>query len=880
MAVEPTATYRLQLHSGFGFNEAAAIAEYLASLGISHVYTSPYLQAAEGSTHGYDVVDPSRVNEEIGGEAGFKSFCDAVRAAGLSQMIDIVPNHMNVTDRRNRWWWDVLENGRLSPYADFFEIEWEAPGIPRPDRILLPVLGDHYGRVLESGELALEREGASFTVCHHEQSFPVAPSSLAPLLSSAADAVDSGLLAFLADACMRLNAWREEDAERRGRHKTALFALLGRLFGEEPAVAAALDAEIRLYNDNPDKLDSLLVAQNYRLALWRTAHHELGYRRFFAVSELAGVRVENEQVFNAVHALPIAWVRDGTVNALRVDHVDGLRDPAKYLDRLRDACPGTWIVAEKILEPGETLPPDWPIAGTTGYEFLNLAQGLFIDARAEPFLTDWYAEFTGERVDFPALVRECKRLVLRDLLGSEVRRLAELFARVSERHRRHRDYTVHELREALTEMADCFPVYRSYVRALEGVVSEKDARYIVSARDAALHARPDLDPELFKFLADVLSLKVRGEQEDELAMRFQQLTGPAMAKGVEDTAFYRFNRLVALNEVGGDPSHFGTTIDEFHAACAGEMARRPHALLATSTHDTKRSEDVRARLALLSEMPEEWAQACERWSRHNEPRRADGVPDRNTEYLLYQSLVGAWPVPRERVVAYMEKAAREAKALTSWARPDEEYERRLREFIDALLDDAAFCDDVKRFIAPLVAPGRVNSLAQTLLKLTAPGVPDIYQGCELWDFSFVDPDNRRPVDFEARKELLASLDGATPEYVLEREDTGLPKLWVIRQALRLRRERPAAFGAEGGYAAIHARGAKADHAVAFMRGEDVAVLIPRLVLGIRGGWCDTAISLPAGAWRNVLTGDTVDGGELPVADMLARFPVALLARED
>jgi len=561
---------------------------------------------------------------------------------------------------------------------------------------------------------------------------------------------------------------------------------------------------------------------------------------------------------------------------VRVDHADGLRDPEEYFDRVHAACPAAWVVAEKILQPGERLRESWRVAGTTGYDFIFRVSNLFVDPTGEAPLTELYGRFTGEPTDVAAVVAEKKRLILRDVLGSDVNRLTDLFVNICERHRRHRDYTRHELHEAVREFIACVPVYRTYVRAEAGVITDEDARIITAAIDAARTNRPDLDGELFDFCRDILLLRVRGRLESELVMRVQQLTGPVMAKGVEDTAFYCFNRLVSLNEVGGEPGQFGLPVEPFHEACVDAQAHWPRSLLASSTHDTKRSEDVRARIHLLSEIPERWREAVTRWAAWNERHRRDDVPDKNAEYLLYQTLVGAWPCATERAVAYMEKAAREAKVRTSWTDPNPVYDAGLRAFVERVMGDAQFTADLRAFVEPLVEPGRITSLAQTLIKLTAPGVPDFYQGTELWDLSLVDPDNRRPVDYERRRRLLAEVATLTPEEMWRRIDEGIPKLWVIRQGLGARQR--GLCGPEDSYRGIVPRGGKAEHIVAFARGERVVTVVPRLTIKLGGGWGDTTIELPEGRWQDALTGERVDGGEVPVGRLLSRFPVALLTR--
>jgi (1->4)-alpha-D-glucan 1-alpha-D-glucosylmutase len=873
------ATYRVQLHAGFDFAAAASIADYLAALGISHLYCSPYLQAAKGSTHGYDIVDPRAVNRELGGAPGHARLSQALQSAGLGQVLDIVPNHMAIS-ADNPWWWDVLENGPASRYASYFDVDWDPPEARLRNVVLLPVLADHYGRVLERGDLRVSRDGVAFTIRYQDHVFPVSPQSLDILLATAAERTGSEALAFIADALSELPSPRATDhasVERRHRHKSILYESLARRFAEQPDIAKAVDAVVADVNASVDLLDSLLERQNFRLAHWRAAARDLGYRRFFDINGLVGLRVEHEHVFRDTHRLVLAWLADGTLDGLRIDHPDGLRDPEAYLDRLRAAGPEAWIIVEKILEPGEALRDSWPVDGTTGYDFLNRVGGLFVDPDGEKALTELYAEFTGESTDWAEVARAKKHQVMRETMGSDLNRLTALFLEICERRRRYRDYTRHELHEALRDTLACFPVYRTYVRPEPDAVDEDDARRIVEATETARAHRPDLDGELFEFLRDLLRRRLVGDLETELAMRFQQLSGPVMAKGVEDTAFYSFNRLGSLNEVGGDPSRFGVGVEEFHQACEEAQELWPRAMLATSTHDTKRSEDVRARLDLLSEMPERWGEAVRRWAALNARHHRGEWPDRNAEYLFYQTLVGAWPIDTDRMVAYMTKASREAKAYTSWTSPNDTYDAALRAFVEGAMADLTFTVDVEAFVAPLIAVGRVNSLAQTLLKLTGPGIPDIYQGTELWDLSLVDPDNRRPVDYALRRRLLAALDRATPEAIMARSDEGLPKLWVIRQALQLRRLRPALFGADGAYRPLAAIGARSGHVVAFARGEGAITLVPRLVMRLEGTWMNTTLELPAGRWRNTLAGDVVQG-VVRIADLLARFPVALLSR--
>ena len=887
----PGATYRVQLHAGFDFDAAAAIVPYLAGLGITHLYCSPYLQAAPGSTHGYDVVDHGRVNEELGGREGLERLHEALGAHGLGQVLDIVPNHMAITGRENRLWWDVLEDGPASLYAPFFDVDWDPPEEKLRNTVLLAILGDHYGRVLEAGGLRVARDPDGFVVRYYDNEAPVAPRTLATPLAAAAREIDSTELAEIAEGLGLLPA--PEDADRFGaaeRHRTkeALREALLSLLARSPAAASAVDRALERLNGDVEALDAVLERQSYRLAFWRTAGRELDYRRFFDVTGLIGLRAEDEAVFAHTHRLVLDLVADGVVDGLRIDHPDGLRDPEGYLTRLAEAAPDAWIVAEKILEPGERLPSSWPVAGTTGYDFLNLAGGVLVDPGGEDACTSVYAGLTGGATDWEEVMRDKKLLVTQEVLAADLNRLTALFVRVCEAHRRHRDYTRHELREALRETAAAFPVYRSYVRPGRPP-TEDDVAHVDAAVEDVRRRRPDLDPELPGFLGDLLLLRVPGTAETELAVRFQQFSAPVMAKGVEDTAFYTYARLVALNEVGGSPGRFGVRPEEFHAACADAAERHPTAMLAGSTHDTKRSEDVRARLALLSEQPGHWRQSVERLRALAAPHRTDGLPDRNAQYLLFQTLAGAWPLDAARAVAYMEKASKEAKEHTSWIDPVPTYDEALRRFVEGVLGDARFVAELEAIVAPLVAPGRVNSLAQLLLRLTAPGVPDVYQGTELWDLSLVDPDNRRPVDYERRRALLAEsarLDASAAWR--DHADDGLPKLLVLREALALRAARPAAFGPEAGYLALPAVGPAGDHVLAFARGVGagragaVVAVVPRLPLRLEaaGGWRETSLPLPPGCFRDVLTGTVHAGPEVRLVDLLGGFPVALLAQED
>jgi (1->4)-alpha-D-glucan 1-alpha-D-glucosylmutase len=876
------ATYRVQLHAGFTFDDAAAIADYLSALGASHLYCSPILQAAAGSTHGYDVVDHGHLTSELGGMPGYRRLTGRLAETGLGVVLDIVPNHMALAGRANAWWWDVLENGPSSVYASYFDIDWDPPQRKLASAVLMPVLGDQYGRVLEAGELVLERRDGSFTVRYYDHQAPISPRTVGGLLIKAAARVGSEELESLAVAFSRLpHAHRTDRAAVTERHrdKEVLRGRLTDLCQAMPPVAKAIDAEVEAVNTDPDALDDLLSQQNYRLAYWRTGAEELSYRRFFDIETLAGLRVEDEAVFADTHRLILSLVADGSLDGLRVDHVDGLTGPEGYLARLRDATGGAYVVVEKILETGEELPESWPVAGTTGYDFLNQADQLFVDAGNEGAMRAAYTSFTGLHQDYADIVYAAKLQIMGEDLAAEMERLTAQLADVCELHRRQRDHTRRELRDALREIIAAFGVYRTYSRPGHQATAA-DTEHLAAAVAAATSRRPDLDAELLRFIGDLITGGYPGAVESSFAVRFAQVSAPVMAKGVEDTAFYRYQPLVSLNEVGGNPSRFGAGVGDFHRAMGARAERWPQGMLTLSTHDTKRSGDVRARISVLSELPGPWEAAVARWSERNSRHRRDLWPDRNAEYLLYQSLVGAWPVSPGRAAAFMQKAAKEAKVHTSWIDPNAGYEDALSAFVNGVLADRGFVADLEAFLAEhaIVQRGRDNSLAQTTLMLTCPGVPDLYQGTEVWDLSLVDPDNRRPVDYAARRALLDRLSGASPEAALALGDDGGPKLWLIHRVLSHRRRNPGAYGPASGYEPLPVTGPRSAHAVAFTRGGGLVTVVPRLTQLPGETWPDTTVALPAGDWVSVLTGDRAGGGEVGVAELLRRFPVAVLAR--
>jgi (1->4)-alpha-D-glucan 1-alpha-D-glucosylmutase len=820
--LRPRCTYRLQLSRDFPFEAAGACSDYLASLGITHLYCSPFLQAAAGTTHGYDVVDPTRIDAALGGEAGFRSLIAALKSRGLEVLMDIVPNHMATAGRANRWWWDILEHGRESHYASYFDIDWEPAMSSLKGKVLLGILADRYGRELEAGRITLQRDDGGLVIRYHDEVFPVAPESLGGAPGAQGEEVE-------------------------------------RMAGDAGA------------------LDTLLQRQHYRLAFWRTAQEELNYRRFFTVDTLIGLRVELEEVMEESHRLALRLVEDGSVAGLRVDHLDGLRDPQEYLERLRRGAPRAYIVVEKVLDYDEQLPAEFPVQGTTGYDFIAHVDGLFVDAGNEEPMTALYHAFTGESLSFAEVARAAKQETMVSELAPDLERLTSLLVEICERHWMHRDRTRRELQESIRELATALTVYRTYVRP--GAASADDLARIAAAVQEAARRQPAIDPELLAFTGELLAMKHAGGLETEFAARFQQFTPAVMAKGVEDTAFYRYNRMVALNEVGGDPARFGRPVESFHEFCSRLAAGRPATMLTLATHDTKRSADVRARLSLLSEIPADWDAAVRRWAEHNERHRSQGYPDRSLEYLIYQTLVGTWPIDLERLMRFLQKAMREAGVHTSWVNPVAAYEEAVARFAGDVMADAEFLGDLQTFIGKhqLVSLGRIGSLAQTTLLLTCPGVPDLYQGSETWDLSLVDPDNRRPVDYGRLRALLAEARGLDAAQALARGDEGVPKLWLIARLLEERRRDPGLFESQS-YSPIPAVGTRAHHAVAFVR-DRLLVVVPRLLAGLKGDWADTSIEMPGGRWSDLLSGGpALDGSTVALNSLLRDFPVAVLHR--
>jgi (1->4)-alpha-D-glucan 1-alpha-D-glucosylmutase len=987
----PRATYRIQLNKEYTLADAVAIVPYLAELGVSDLYASPIFAATPGSMHGYDVVDYGTVNDELGGAEGLEALNQVLQQHEFGLVLDFVPNHMGIASGVNPWWQDVLESGRVSPYAAFFDIDWQPLKPELQDQVLVPVLGEHFGLVLERGEMQLRFEDGSFTVHYYEAPLPIAPPTYPLILNRALERVREHLvsddlplleLQSIIASFDRLAPNHETDPdkiEERLREQVVGKHRLNQLVTAEPEIGEAIGEVVAEFNGRAgvpstfDDLEALLNAQSYRPAYWRVAAEEINYRRFFAINELAAIRQEVPGVLDATHRLLFELIGSGEVSGVRVDHPDGLWDPAGYfrdvqfgafLARTRAAIdsrrkrpvhdetweswraelfalwhsereftaaegtiePSLYVVVEKILEHGEQVPAGWQVAGTVGYEFARVVTGLFVDSSNRKALDDFYARFIGARIRFSDLVYEQKKQIMRVALASEVNVLARALDRLTEHNRRTRDFTLNSLRNALREIIACFPVYRTYTDCNGIDVSTRDRRFVDSAVNEALRRNPASDRGAFMFIRDALLLDhpqdATEEQREEVChfvMKFQQLTGPVMAKGLEDTAFFIYNRLLSLNEVGGDPAAFGTSVQDFHRQCINRAQRWPGAMLTSSTHDTKRSEDVRARISAVSELPREWRAAVNRWARMNRRHKArvqgSLAPDRNDEYHLYQTLIGVWPFGMtgpdrgfiERIATYMVKAAREGQQHSSWISPGEEYESALVGFIEEILRPDRrnrFLEDFPPVAARFARIGAFSSLAQQLLKLTAPGVPDIYQGTELWDFSLVDPDNRRPVDFDRRRTLLAELGQRTPGTALASEliddlESGAIKLFITSRALAFRAANRDLF-ASGDYVPLDVTGPLQDHVVAFRRcwtDSECIVVVPRLVGGMISEphaaptgelWRGTALCLShlgvETPYRNVFTGerhvtgygDRVAG--LDLTDVLAEFPVALLER--
>ncbi|RII27165.1 MAG: malto-oligosyltrehalose synthase [Geobacter sp.] len=979
----PAATYRLQFNRCFGFDDARQIVPYLHALGITDIYASPYFKARPGSNHGYDVLDQNYLNPEVGTDEEHTCLCNELKCHNMGQVLDIVPNHMCV-EGENGFWMDLLENGPSSIQADFFDVDWHPAKKELENKILIPILGDQYGTVLENGELSLQFDEGAFVLRYYDHKLPIIPKTYSIILAHRIEELEQSLsgeaaefheLMSIITALKHLPLSTERDPEliaERYREKEVVKRRLWAVYQEYEAIGRFIDGNVDIFNgtkgvpESYDLLDGLLQEQVYRISHWRVATEEINYRRFFDINSLGAIRVENPTVFEKIHQMILKFIGEGKITGLRVDHADGLRDPAEYFCRLqkccflelyRDAIENSqttgennlverleeayesilqadpcyrpfYIIGEKILLKGESLPDDWPIFGATGYSFVNQVNGLFVDTLNAKHFDALYARIIREKLDFQEVIYEKKKLVMEVAMSSEINMLGHRLNNISETNRHTRDFTLNSLTKAIVEVIASFPVYRTYINSFD--IAERDRQYIETAINRARRKNPAISSSVFDFFRDILLLRFSEnlcqEHRDawlDFVMRFQQISGPVMAKGVEDTAFYSYNRLVSMNEVGGSPERFGVTLDAFHGQNIQRAKARPFAMLATSTHDTKRSEDVRARINVLSEMPEIWKETVIRWSRLNRKCKmsVDGqpAPDRNEEYLLYQTLLGAWPFCRlgneeftrfrVRIKKYMLKSMREAKVHTSWNNPNSLYEDAVLYFVDSLLTESphnGFLHDIESFQKITSAAGMINSLAQTLLKITSPGIPDFYQGSELWNFSLVDPDNRQPIDFSVRSGLLTDLvqkESSVGTLELVRELMATPrdgriKLYLTWKALNHRRANRELFES-GRYLPLAVEGVLKDHVCAFERSTNnrtIMVIVSRfhskllhdgegILVGAKT-WGDTRVLQPfaerGSSYRNIFTGEVSslqrneEQSVFLLADVLVRFPVALL----
>jgi (1->4)-alpha-D-glucan 1-alpha-D-glucosylmutase len=892
----PRATYRLQFNPSFTFADARAITTYLAELGISDIYASPILKARKGSPHGYDVVDASALNPDLGSEDDFNAMHAEMEKKELGLLLDVVPNHMAATSE-NSWWMSVLENGPNSRFLHYFDIDW-SPVTTRGEtvnKVLLPILGKPYGEALESQEIQLAFDVDGFFFTYFDKRLPLNARSYRLVLH---DCVGS-----LPNEGIGVELRELIEGETTVSNMKFLKETLWRIYEQEENLRTALDAAIVRLNgnkENPESfndLDELLDRQWYRLAYWRIASEKINYRRFFDVTDLIGVRVENPEVFEARNRRTLELIAEGKVTGLRIDHIDGLYDPIAHMQKLQRRLAGEqngdnfYIVVEKILARDEELPRDFPVAGTTGYDFLDSVNSVFVNAAGLQQLDAFYRTFSGITRSFAEIAYEKKKQVIHELFSGEMRTLGKQLAALAMADRNARDFAPVDLTSALTEVTASLDVYRTYIRDTSPI-PDAERQYI---RDAVGHARnragTTIDQRIFTFLELVLLVDppsyLATERDHWLAfvMRWQQFTGRVMAKGVEDTSFYVYNRLLSLNEVGGGPGRSGEFdgLIEFHSRNQRLQRDWPDTMNATSTHDTKRSEDVRARINVISEVPDLWIRQVRKWSKMNGAFRQDGIPHPNEELLVYQTLLGMWPLEEEemagvpeRLRQYLEKAAREAKSHTSWIAPNTSYEEALFSFASAVLQNAEFCEDFMRFQRRIAFHGFLNALSQLVLKAMAPGVPDFYQGTELWDFSLVDPDNRRPVDYEKRSSLLRRLKNTKINFdtLLRRWQDGRVKLYATWKLLDLRARRPL-----GTYEPLDA----GRNVCAFTRGPDVLVAVPRFTTEIANSmpvgekWGDRTLPI-GGTWTNVFDGQAVAGDRLALSDVFAKFPIAVLEK--
>lgn len=914
----PNSTYRIQFSSEFPFKSAEKIVGYLAKLGITELYASPIFKAKSGSTHGYDVVDPTQINPELGGQAAFDQLVSKLQSYQLGWLQDIVPNHMSY-DANNLYLMDVLENGSDSDYVQYFDLAWNSPFGSSQEPILAPLLGDFYGSCLENGDIQIQYDQNGLTVNYYSLKIPLKLESYSTFIASNLGKLAKSLgrrhpdfVKLLAVLFVLRSLPSESGGKQRQDQSEFVKGMLWELYESNSEVKAFIDDNIRFFNGeagNPrsvDLLDKLLSEQFFRLSYWKVGAEEINYRRFFTVNELISVKVEELKVFNETHNFLSQMVEQGKFTGLRIDHIDGLYNPKEYLDRLKEKNPETYIVAEKILQPGEDIPKNWNIQGTSGYDYLNYLNSVFCDVENEKEFDKIYQTIQERSLDFEQVALEKKHLILDKNLAGDLDNLAALLKDISLKDRYGNDFTINGLKRAIAEVLTQFSIYRTYTT--EAGVSESDRTYIQTAIETARENAPFSQKEL-DFLEKVLLLDyddslIQTDKDKWLyfAMRVQQYTGPLMAKGVEDTAFYVFNRLISLNEVGGDPGRFGISAAEFHQFNQYRQQHWHTAMNASSTHDTKRGEDIRARLNVLSEIPDEWQAQLQKWRDLNAEHKVRGkrgnMPSANDEYAFYQTILGAYPFQESEMPGFVDrieqcaiKSIREAKVHTAWLRPNQPYEEACSNFVKAILNSDRFLTEFLPFQQKIAHYGLFNSLSQTLIKLTSPGIPDIYQGSELWDLSLVDPDNRRPVDFELRASFLDEIQASTDrlsliQKLLATRQTGQIKQFLITQVLKLRNQYASTF-LNGDYLPLEVTGKFKNHIIAFARKDSektIVTIAPRFFsrliqveqLPIAEIWEDTAIALPGTSWRDAIADIEHNGEAVFVKDILKYCSIALL----
>ncbi len=854
-----TATYRLQLTPDFDFYDCIKVLSYLSELQVTGIYTSSYLKAEKGSTHGYDVVDHQKINDELGGRKGFDKFAEKMKQLSLKHILDIVPNHVSIKSEDNKLWQDVLEKGRDSRFFDFFDINSNPPQKRLQDKILLPVLGGHYSDEIEDSRLTIQLNEGDIKVIYYENCFPLSVKSKKSIIKSGLENFGDTETNNMAERYLK-----ESD--------------IAQVFANK-SLRNCIAKEIEKINNDKSMLDEILSRQNYLLSYWRAADTDINYRRFFSINDLAGLKVEKKEVFYHVHKLIFELAYSGDIDGLRIDHIDGLYDPKAYLESLRKRVDSKWIIAEKILSPDEKLPENWPIEGTTGYDFLNKVNGLFIYPENKKQFTDLYQKLTGRTKIYEDVLFDKKLDRLNNSFSGEKKRLLEMLEKTAMDNFKYRDLTLKEISQALETLIASFDVYRTYISTPDFFISDQDRKILEKAITKSKKRRSELSHLIWEIFEDIFFAKIKNDTAGRFIMAFQQLTGPVMAKGAEDTAFYCYNRFISLNEVGGNPSQFGTSLEDFLCYCSKIQEKWPRTMLTTSTHDTKRGEDVRMRINMLSDIPDTWKNTVENWFEMNKKYHKNNWPDSNSECFLYQTLAGCWPVEKQRITDYMIKVAREAKEITAWKDQNQNYENALREFISGILSDDEFTRSLTKLVEKINYPARICSLAKTLIKCTAPGIPDIYQGSELWNMSLVDPDNRRSVDYEKRKKLFSKLNQLSQNEILNEMDSGLPKMYVIHKTLQVRNKFPEIFDEDSDFRSVNISGEKSHHVIAFSRMDKLITLAPRWLIKLKGDWKDTAVTLPEGQWKNIFTDEEIEGKVL-ISDLFENFPVTLLLEEE